>query len=206
VCAAVVEDAGDEFLARAALAVDENAAVDIGHAEGRFENLLHGARDPDDLVDKVAVRLVDPPQRLDLVLAPVQGIADDLKEFPVVHGLHDVVESAHLDRLDDTVDGAEGRDDDHVQVGIVLLDPVQKADAKAVGRAQVGNDQVRDASLDKPHGLDLGGRFVNLVPFPAQQGGQSGPRRLVVVDNQNSFHPFRSPPITAAVSAAVILL
>ncbi len=114
--AAVVEDPGDEFLARPAFAVDEDAAVDVGDPEGRLEDLLHAARHPHDLVDEVAVGLVDPSKGFQIVLAAVQGVADDLEEFPVVHGFHDVVEGAHLDRLDDAVDGAEGGDDDHVKV------------------------------------------------------------------------------------------
>jgi len=88
----------------------------------------------------------------------------------------------------------------------MLLDPVQQSDAEAVRCAQIGNDQVRNVSLHELHGLDLGGRFINLIPFLAKQGGQRGARRPVIVDNQDSFQAFRSPPITPAVPTAVDFL
>ncbi len=65
----------------------------------------------------------------------------------------------------------------------VLPDPVQEPDAEAVRGAQIGDDQIRDSLLHELHGLDLGGRFINLVPLVSKEGGQRRPRRLVVVDN-----------------------
>ena len=117
------------------------------------------------------------------MIAAVQGVADDLEKFPVVHGLHDVVESPHLDGLDDAIDGAEGGDDNHVKVSEVVLDPVQKPGAEAVRGAQIGDDQIRDVrSMSCMASISVVASSIS-YPSSRRRAASAVARRLVVVDN-----------------------
>ena len=170
--AAVVDDPGDEFLPRSAFPMDQDPAVYLGDPESRFEHFFHAPGDAHHPVDDITVGLIHPAQRQEVVFPPEKGFLDKVQEFRAVHRLHHVVQGAHLDGPDDTVNGTVSADDDDVGPGVVIPDPVQESHAGAVRGAEIGDDEFVNALFQAPHCLDLGGRLVRFISPFMKKGAQ----------------------------------
>jgi hypothetical protein len=109
-----VQRARDQLLARARLARDEHVGVGRRNAPDEGEDLLHGRRAADDVVQAIAAAdLLAQTGDLGAQGAFGEGLVDAEQKLIDLEGLGDVVVGAQLDRPDGGVDGAEpGHDDD----------------------------------------------------------------------------------------------
>ena len=138
-----VDGLGDELLAGAAFALDENggaAGRDLGN---EIEDLEHDLAFADDVGEVVA--LLEGALELEIFFfGPVAGDggADVGQQLFVVPGLLDEVFSAGADGFDDVVHGAVGGDHDDRQLGLALLDLRQQLEAALAGQGEVEQDQI----------------------------------------------------------------
>ncbi len=150
-----VQRAGDQFLAGAALAENQDRAVGVRHALDHFEHGLHGRRVADDLVELVFA--------LELFLqvgvlgnGVVVGKRALNREAQVVHleGLLKIIVGPPLHRFDRRLDGAETGDHDdsrrRVQRAGLLQDV--EPDGLVLVEIEVGDDQFRLAFLEGING------------------------------------------------------
>src|SRR5215204_3016985 len=115
--------ARDEFLAGAALAVDQDRRPRRRRLHDQVEHLAHARAPPDDFPQPVLVR-----QQV-LAQCPVlrdqpplrQRVPQHHQHFVVLERLGDVVEGAALHRRDGVLDRGEGGDHQHRQVVVYFL-------------------------------------------------------------------------------------
>ena len=150
----------DQFLARARLAGDEQIGGRCGHAPDEREDLLHGSRAADDVVQAIAAAdLLTQAGHLVAQGALGQGLVDAEQELIDLEWLGDVVVGTELDSADRGVDGAEAGHDDDEGRGLDLADLAQQIQA-----VEIRHLHVRDHDVDATflHALD---------PIPAARSG-----------------------------------
>ena len=142
-----VEGFGDEFLAGAALTLDEDGGAGGRDLGDEVEDAQHHVALADDIGEVVA--LAKGALELDVFFFGAiagDGGADIGEEFFVVPGLLDEVLGAAADGVDDVVDGAEGGDHDDGQVEFALAQGAEDLDSVAAGEGEVEQNQVKGCS------------------------------------------------------------
>ena len=187
-----VNGAGDEFLAGAALAGDEDGG--IGGADGfdGLEDALHGRALPDDVggMRHVGDGFLEAGVLLQGV-AMRHGLAHEVRDLVGIERLVDVVVGAVLERGDGGLDrGVAGHDDDQ-HVGIDFVQAALQLDA--IGAAHLDIDE-RDIEGLLGH---AGERFVgalgggHVVAFFGKPFGERIAHAQFVVNNQQfTFESF----------------
>ena len=139
----VVQGLGDEFLAGAALALDEDGGVGRGDLAQRLDDAPHRLRLADDPLE--------PEPLLELLgellgaadEAPVlQGLGHAVAQFGQVQGLGDVVGGALADGLDGGLDRGVAGDDDDLGLRVQPPGRLQDLQAADLVHHQVGDDEV----------------------------------------------------------------
>ena len=96
--------------------------------------------------DELAVDLLGDlgaqPHDVAVEILPLAGVGDERAHALEVEVLRDVVIGAVAHRLDRRVELLDHRDDDHLDVGIVLLGDLQHLEAADAGQADVEQHQV----------------------------------------------------------------
>ncbi len=171
------------------LADDEHIGVGVGHHLDLFEQALHGRR----LADKVAEssHLLQLTTKLqDLLLHHLlvfDGLEDHLQARQV-DGLGDVVLGSDLERLDRGVDRGVPGQDDHGDVGKLLLDAMKEIESAAVGELEVDDGHIGNQPGDGvPARFDRIGKLRLVAPF-LEDIGHSGAGRAIIIDDEDSFH------------------
>ena len=173
--AALVDGPGDEFLAGAALAGDEDRGPGLGHPFYQGEDLLHDLGFADDVGEAVLFfQFLVQEAVLEDEVAVLQGLGDGHHDLFVLEGLEDVVEGAFFHGRDGFFHGAESGHDDHGQVRVELLQFFQELDAAHLGHLHIGEDQVQVGGAGDLHGLDGAGGRDHFIARIAQEGLHDG--------------------------------
>jgi hypothetical protein len=182
----VVDGAGDQLLAGAALAGDEHRRRRAGDAADQREDLAHRLAAGDDVGEAVGL--------LDLALeagdlaaqaALAQRLAGDQQELLDLEGLGDVVVGAQLDGADRGLDGAERRDHHHVRRLGERHDVADEVEAVEVGHPQVGDDQVDRLGAHHLEADLAARRRPDHVAGVGELLGEEVAHRVVVLDHQD---------------------
>ena len=179
---------GDELLARARLAGDQNVrARRRSEADHELEHLPHRLALSDDV--RVRVLLGELGfEPLVLVRQPplLERLVDGEDDFFVLERLGDVVKRAVLHRLDRAVDRRERGDDDDRQVRIGDADRAQRVDAADPGQHDVEDDEVDLLAVEKRQRFLAARRADDVEAFAAQDGIEHVAQNFFVVNDQNS--------------------
>ena len=184
-----MDGAGNQLLAGARLAADQDRGVALGHLLHDGEDGLQRAAGADDAVEVVDV-LLRVPEVVDLVLqAPVlDGLFDLELHLLDFEGLLHVVEGADLHRLDRGVDGAERRHQDDRRRRVQRLGRPQHVEPVAAAHLQVAEDDVVVAFvqlLDRDVAVR---RLVDVVPRVGQRADDAAAEGIVIVGDQDTTH------------------
>ena len=146
------------------------------------------------------------PEELHLLpeLPRLEGVAQGHAEVLEVDGLGDVVVGAEPHRLHRRADIGVGGHDDHLDVGMALLDLAEHLDPVRVGQLEIQQEEVGALLPDGRHGsravlrgLDVVAELLErLLEGPANQA-------LVVNDQHSGWHRCRSSLRRSAGSRAV---
>ena len=181
-----VDGLGNDLLARAALALNQNrrpAGRDLRHEVEDAQHALALAHD----VREVVALLEGALELKVFFLGAVagDGRANVGKQFLVVPGLLDEVFRAGADGLDHVVHGAVGRDHDDGQIGLALLELRQQLDAALAGQRQIEEHEIEALAIEELQSLlAVAGSFDDIV-FKTEQHLQRLANAGLVVDHQD---------------------
>src|SRR5215468_394199 len=185
--APVVDGPGDQLLAGAALALDEDGGAGVADRLHQLEDRPHLGRLPDEVLElALDAELLLQDAGAVLQLLPLQRLGDgEAHLVDVGEGLGEVVVGAGLHRLDGRLHRGEGGHHHHLHVGSRLLH----------GLEQVHPGQVRHPDVQHRHvdGGILGGRKAfhgvvdgdDGVTLSLKYLGDCAEDDLVVVDHQD---------------------
>jgi len=163
--AVLINGAGRQFLAGAGFAPDEDSRVRGGHPTDGLIHFLHGAAASDDGLPGAVFRSdvhfdgrAHEPPRFD-------RFGDDLEHVRNFKRFEDIIKGAHFGRFDGGFGGSEGRHDDDRQLGFEGVDGLEGFKAVDAGKADVQNNEVRDALMDQSQTGLAGGRAFDLIAF-----------------------------------------
>ena len=144
---------GHQFLARARFAGNEHGGAAYGHPVHDGERVADGFGFADDVMGAVAFlqrflqQLVLPVR-----LGKFHGVVHGKQQLVVGEGFGDVVEGAVAHGFHRAFDAAEGRHDEHGQVGPGFFDALQHFLAGELGHLHVGDDHVHFRLVQKLQG------------------------------------------------------
>jgi len=186
--AQVVNRSGHEFLSRAALALDQDGHVGVGHLTDAIEHMLHGGAAAHH-VGNLAHRAEPLPQSPVLFDQAVvlQGVANLQPQHVQVHRLGDKVVCPLTHRLDRRLDRAVGGDHQDHGLGPRLLDLAEQVDAGQPSRhLQVRDDHLMAVLPEHCQGLFGVRRRAQLVGFAREPFGQAAANVRFVIDDQDA--------------------
>ena len=141
----------DKFLSCSAFSGNQNRAVGSADNLDHLEQFLHRSA----LADQVAhtVDFLELATQVGVLLAQsaiFESVTDnDLEFFEIVLGLEDVVERAHLQRLNRGVRAGKRRQKNELPVEVVGSHVAQEIDARHVRHSDIRDDQVKLRRLDQ---------------------------------------------------------
>ena len=179
---------GDQLLAGAVLALDEDVRLAGRDALDELEEVLHLLALADDVLELVAILQL----RLELLVLVDQRLLLDglleLVEQPLgVDRLLEEVERAGLHRLDRPRDVALPGDDDDFGFGVELLELADQLDAVDVGQHHVGDDRVGTPGLEQLLAARADERGAHLVAGVLEQDLQPLGHRRLIVDGEDAL-------------------
>ena len=189
--ARLVQSAGDELLAGARLAAQEDRRVGVGDAAHEVPDGLHRARRPDDGAE--APRAIDLLPQLGDLAPERQALAEALDDRQDHLGrelvLQHVVLGPVAHRLADLLELHQGRDHDRRDVGPVGPELPQQVQAAAVAgivrEADVEQEQVWRGPVDGREGLLDARRLAHLEPVEGREHHpQDAPCAPLVVNDE----------------------
>ena len=120
--------------------------------------------------------------------AGIERLADSGQHFGDVKGLQDIVERPHAGSFYRRLGGAEGRHDDHRQLGLHRMQPLKGLQPVHARQPDIQNHKVRATGR---HGFQtvLGrGGAENLIAFPGKQFFETAPQLVVIINDQDRVH------------------
>jgi hypothetical protein len=138
-----VDGLGDQLLAGAALALNQNRGSTGRDLGDEIEDLEHDLAFAHDVAEVIA--LLEGALELEVLFLGAMagdGGADVGQQLFIVPGLLDEVFRARAHRLDDVFHGAVGGNHDDRQIGLALLDLGQQLHAGLSGQSQVEQHQI----------------------------------------------------------------
>jgi len=187
--AVVVQGAGDQLLAGAALALDEDGRGCVRDLGDDLGQLLH----PGAVTDDFGVAPALPPRLLvrdhvaRVVVALAGRLGDDRLELGVLERLGEEVEGAGLHRLHGAVHPAVRRHDDDGYVRVAGHHLAQEAEAVHFRHDEIGHDYIGAIALEGGEGLLAIGGHLHLVTFPLERGRKDLPQVLFVIDDEDAI-------------------
>ena len=182
-----VDRLGDELLAGAALAADQDRGARRPDLRDQREHLLHLRVVGDDVTERVALAqaIAQLPRFLDQARL-VHRAVDHGRQGREVERLGEVILGPLLHRLDGAADGAEGghHHEDRSRRGRLRL--VHEGDAIEPGHLQIGEDHVGDELFELAQRLESVGRGLRRVAFFPQDLAEGGARVGLVVDDEDA--------------------
>ena len=184
----VVDVAGDDLLAGAALALDQDGGIGGRHHLGELEHVGEAARLADGPGDGALVLAADVLLELAVLhpdLAEFAGAPQDREQLVVGERLLDVVEGPRVDRPDRGLERGLRRHQDDRRHRILLLGRLQDVESGDLGHPHVGQHDVVAAGPDlvQPGLATL--RRRDLEPLLAEQDPQGVEDAGFVVDDQD---------------------
>ena len=177
---------GDDFLARAALALQEHGGAAVGDLGDEVKNLEHRLAFADDVFEVVA--LLEGALELDVFFfsaAPAHGGANVGEKLFVVPGFLDEIGGAGLHGAHRIFHRAVGGDHDHRQAGFVGANFGQNFHAVAAGQSEVEQDQVERMFADALQAGFAGARGFYREAFHLQQGLQRLANLGLIVNDEH---------------------
>ncbi len=187
-----MDGAGDELLAGAALATDDDSAVGSGDGADGLLEPAHGLALADEIVERVVLRGVTLEGGVLLAeQSTVHGQGDGAEDiFEKFGALADVVEGPGVEGLDGNfavIDG--GDDDDHG----VWRDParvLENLHAGDVRHAHVGYDNVVEGGVNFAAGLLAGGHRLHAVSLVLERNLQHLADGALIITDQDVSHDY----------------
>jgi hypothetical protein len=188
--AVLVDGAGDQLLAGAALAGDEYRHVLGGDAADRLVDLAHGKAGADDGPVHVGVRGgLGHHGRLPHLPGHLQRLADHAAELVRVERLAQVVGGALLHRLDGRVRRLRNGHEDDRDPGVDGPDLLVNCQPGLVGQVQVEENDIRGSGPDPLEPFGTGGSHLDPVSRRGERLAHlSRGQGRVVVDEQQMRH------------------
>src|SRR5688572_14810098 len=184
----VVNRVGDQLLARAVLALDQDVRVAGGHALDELEEILHLLALPDDVREAVlAANLLLELLVLGALLRAVDRLAEHVEQAFLTDGLLQEIEGPGLSRFDRTGDGPLAADDHDFRPRIDVLQPTEELDAVEVGQHQIGDHDVRPPLLENLFAPRADERRPDLVPLRLDDHLEPFGHRRLIVDRKHTF-------------------
>ena len=178
---------GDEFLARAAFASDEDRRVAGSDLADGLEDFLHWLGTPHDAffvvgwVDEGARGLAGGRE----VTAGAECSVDQCDELRLIEGLHDIVVGTELHRLDRGLGRAEcGHEDDH-RLRLRTTEHLQSLDTSHPTHAVIEKDDVGLVALGEGNAGFATVGFNHRVPLASEGSLKRVAQVLVVIDDEN---------------------
>ncbi len=187
----LVQGAGDELLAGAALAGDQHRGRGVGDAleDGvHVDDRLALADDPEAgrPLARGGGRHGDLPRGVGVGEVPrAQGLLDDDPHFVLIEGLGDEIEGARLQRLDGDVHRAVGRHHHHGAGGVVAQRGAEQLHPVDLGHAQIGDHQVDVVLFEEGQGRLAVFCGVNVVAVAAELSDEHLAQVRFVVDDED---------------------
>ncbi len=138
---------GEQFLAGAGVAVDENARIRIGDEPRLAQQILHPRAARDDARAPLARHVRALERR---IAGDAKRRGDLLQELLTVERLGQKSEHAALRRGDGVRNGSVRREDDHRQRRMLAVNRLEQLQAVDAGHSQIGDDDPR--SRDRQRG------------------------------------------------------
>src|SRR3974390_3202182 len=183
----VVDRAGDQFLASAAFAGDQDGRTGWRALRDKPVNGLHLRAQTDDVLESVFRANLGLEVEILLQQAPaLQRTLYHQFQFVRLERLRDVVEGTELHRLDRRVDLREPGDHDDIHVGMRLLYPAQHFEAVHIWHHDVEDHHVVAIFLDFLQGLPPVLHGLDLEFLAAEDAQATSEDDLFVVHDQNS--------------------
>ena len=183
----VVNRVGNQLLAGAVLALNQDVGVARRHALDQLEEVLHLLALTDDVGEAVlAANLLLELLVLGALLRPVDRLAEHVEEAVLADRLLEEVERARLPRLDRARDRALTADDDDFGRGIDFLEPPEQLDAVQVRQHQVGDDDVGPPLLEDLLAAGADERRPDLVALGFDDHLQPLGHRRLIIDGEHT--------------------
>ena len=205
--AAIVDRAGDELLAGAGLAEDQDRALGFGHQLGAPDHLFHRPAAADDaVVVELLVALAEQVAVLGAQPLMVERAPDDHQQLVDLERLLQVVERAELHRLDRALDGRVRRHHQNLRPlafrrrADVLADQIEAAHLR---HHVVDDEDVEAALREQPLRLPRARRLDDVVAVVAQRAAERLQDLFFVVDEQNGAATVRHHDAPCATLAGV---
>jgi hypothetical protein len=180
-----VDGADHGLLARATLALDQHGGRGVRHLIDQRHHATEGGAGADDraLPEQIVQALL---QRLVLLdqLAPLQRLVDQLDELLAAEGLGQEVVGTVLHRLDRFLDGAEGGEEDDVDIGRDGLGRAQQLQAGEPRHLEIGHDEIDAAALEPFQRRPPVGGEHDAVALAAHRALEALPESEIVVGNE----------------------
>ena len=138
-----VQRAGDDFLARAAFTFDQDGGIGRCHLPDELLHLFHLRANEEqrrkfgfvgELIFEIGILFAQ--------FRPLGDLRDGEFKLAGREGLQQIIGRADFHRFDRVLDRAEPGDDDDLDVGVGLFELLQQVEPVAVGKLEVGDDQV----------------------------------------------------------------
>ena len=181
-----MDRAGEELLARAALALDQHRRRRRGHLLDEHHGATERRAAADDraLPQQIVQALLQHLVLLDQ-LAALERLVDELEQLLAPERLGEKVVGAVLHRLHGLFDGAERGQQDDVDVGRDRFRGAQQLEPREAGHLEIGEDQIDGAALQPlERGAAIGGE-QHAIALTRQRALETFAKaRIVVGDEQ----------------------
>ena len=189
--AVVVDRVGDQLLAGAVLALDQDVGLARRDALDQLEQLLHLLALADDVRELVAIlELLLELLVLALQVGALDRLLEQREDALGVDRLLEEEERAGLDRLDRARDVALAADDDDLGLRVDVLEPAHQLDAVDVGQHHVGEHRVGPPRLEQLLAARADERRPHLVAGLLEHHLQPLGHRRLVVDGEDLLPAF----------------
>ena len=181
---------GDELLAGAILALNQDVGLRIGDRRDQIEQLPHPTAATDDVVELIAIaQLALEGQVLGLEVGALDGAAQHRDDAVSVDRLLEEVRGACLDRLDRARNAALPADHEHFRPRLQRLQAADELGAADIWQHQIDQRGIRQPGRKQLLGLGAAGRDPGLVSGTGDDGGQPFGHIRFVVHHQHTSHP-----------------
>ncbi len=177
---------GDQFLPRAALAVQVDGGIRLGAAGNQLQDLVHLFALGGDVVEAVAL-LQQPAQSFHLAVEPavLQRLFELEEQLAGLEGLGEIAVGALLHRVDRALDGAVGGQNDHRHLRVHGVHLPHQRYAVLLGQLQIDDGEVEGLRFDGLDGLLLGQRRGHFVVRRLQAHARQLQQVPIVVHDQD---------------------
>ena len=187
-----MDGAGDQLLAGAALATDDDGAVGGGDGADGLLELAHGLALADEVIKRVALGGVALESGVLLAqVGTIHGQGDGAEEiFEELGAFADVVEGSGVQSLDGNLRVIDGGDDDDHGVRRDAARVLEDIHAGDVGHAHIGDDNVIESGVNLAASLLAGGHRLHAVSLVLERDLQHLADGAFIIADQDVSHDY----------------